>query len=1063
MKERISRIIVLCVAVCLLAASCDLKISETPVTDVVEQESFYTISYFSDADDAEPYLVDKSLYLIQPGTYPHKEGFYVSGWTLVAGSEEPVTTWGTELSGNISLYPIWVEDVTSYRFEGTGTETDPFLIDEAEDLVYLASLVNDGNSFDGKYLKVIADIDMSAEMEWTPIGTFYSPDQDLSPIPVSDIERPFRGVFDGDNHTITLPSVDYQDWEKEESFGLFGLVSGENAVIKNLKIGGKINVNSSSAGLLAGILSGGASVENCQTTEDSVVKGIEIGGFFGRVRGSSNLKKCTNYAEVITTSDVSGSGKAGGIASCIYYPENTDSVSHFVIECQNFGNVTGVDYTGGIAGIAAGTEFRSCSNGSGTEIPVISASKTTIGGIAGRGIDNSVFNSCRNYGTIEIDDASVSAESIGGITGYLAGTVDGCQNFGKIVVKTDATDLTKISTIGGIVGSTWPDSQILNSENHSPLDSWPQTVIVESIGGIAGYGSKGNLEIVDCKNYGEIAGANGIAGILGGTTNPANDILIDRCLNEGEIKQVGESTSNSTYAAGIVATARPSASLTIKNTENRGSVITNGLLYVGGIAGWVYSPETRIENVTNGVENNAGEKQVCGSATVGGLISNLQKTTGTERTTILKNVKNHMTVSTTGSATAGGLIGISSALKELTEGLNTGSVSADNGNAGGLIGSISSSGEGTVVISSGSNSGTVSGNTAGGLINTVSTASVSVSGCKNTGEVKSKTHAGGIFAKVDGFASVTGSHNTSAVKSESRYVGGFAGTIGTSGELNVSGSFNSGSVEGMDHVGGIIGNLNGKTKIESVENSGTVSSTAETGQARAGGMIGFIYGTSAEIMKSNNSGEISGAGSYIGGFVGFAANKGILIIRDSSNSGPVSSKSTAVGGFAGTISIPCELSVCSNTGDISASGSAGGIAGTITSTKDVVLSSLKSENCTITSEEALAGGLFSSLKITTADFAISESSVNNVTVKGTNYVGGLIGNLSCNADNNLTFELNKCSTENVDINYTSSLSGGLAIGRVQNLSSVRFTQCDINGTTTDFSSVVGNAGNTQII
>ena len=1051
MKERISRIIVLCLAVCLLATSCDLKISDTPVTDVVEQESFYTISYFSDKDETEPYLVDKSLYLIQPGTYPHN-----------AGNEEPVTVWGTELSGNISLYPIWVEDVTSYRFEGTGTETDPFLIDEAEDLVYLASLVNDGNSFDGKYLKVVNDIDMSAEREWTPIGTFYSPDQDLSPIPISDVELPFRGVFDGDNHTITLPSVDYQNWKMEESFGLFGLVSGENAVIKNLKIGGKINVSSSSAGLLAGILSGGATVENCQTTKDSVVKGLEIGGFFGRVRGSSNLIKCTNYAEVVTTSDVSGSGKAGGIASCIYYPENTDAVSHFVIECQNFGNVTGVDYTGGIAGIAAGTEFRNCSNGSSTVSPVIRASKTTIGGIAGRGIDNSVFNSCLNYGTIEIDDASVSAESIGGITGYLAGTVDDCQNLGKIVVKTDATDLTKISTIGGIVGSTWPDSQILNSENHSPLDSWPQTVIVESVGGIAGYGSKGNLEIAGCNNYGKIEGANGIAGILGGTTNPATDILIDRCLNKGEIKQVGKSTSNSTYAAGIVATARPSASLTIKNTENRGSVITDDLLYVGGIAGWVYSPETRIENVTNGVENNGEDKHVSGSATVGGLISNLQKT-GTEPTAILKNVKNHMTVSTSGNATAGGLIGISSALKELAEGLNTGSVSADNGNAGGLIGSISSSGEGTVVISSSNNSGAASGNTAGGLINTVSKASsVSVSECENAGEVKSKTHAGGIFAKVDGFASVTSSHNTSAVKSESAYAGGFAGTIGTSGELNVSGSSNSGSVEGKNTVGGIIGNLNGKTKIESVENSGTVSSTAETGQARAGGMIGFIYGTSAEIVKSKNSGVISGAGSYIGGFVGFAADKGILIIRDSSNSGSVSSKSTAVGGIAGTISIPCELSECSNTGNISAAGSVGGIAGTITSTKDVVLSSLKSENCTITSEEALAGGLFSSLKITTADFAIRDSSVNNTTVKGTNYVGGLVGNLSCNADENLTLELNNCSTEKVDINYTPSLSGGFAIGRVQNLSSVSFTQCDINGTTTDFSSVVGNAGTTQI-
>lgn len=65
---------------------------------------------------------------------------------------------------------------------------DTFTLTDGADLLGLAFLVNDGNSFAGKVIKLGADIDLSTISNWTPIGK---------------IGHGFKGEFDGQGRTIS--------------------------------------------------------------------------------------------------------------------------------------------------------------------------------------------------------------------------------------------------------------------------------------------------------------------------------------------------------------------------------------------------------------------------------------------------------------------------------------------------------------------------------------------------------------------------------------------------------------------------------------------------------------------------------------------------------------------------------------------------------------------------------------------------------------------------------------------------------------------------------------------
>lgn len=117
-----------------------------------------------------------------------------------------VDTTDAKMSGPDDLRKVeWVDDPATdvpgvfgvaAGLDGEGTEANPYLINDLEDLLWFKDSVNtytqDGsNQYKGKYVKLTADIDL-AGINWEPIG-----DNDKN-----DHEA-FKGIFDGDGHTIS--------------------------------------------------------------------------------------------------------------------------------------------------------------------------------------------------------------------------------------------------------------------------------------------------------------------------------------------------------------------------------------------------------------------------------------------------------------------------------------------------------------------------------------------------------------------------------------------------------------------------------------------------------------------------------------------------------------------------------------------------------------------------------------------------------------------------------------------------------------------------------------------
>jgi hypothetical protein len=92
-----------------------------------------------------------------------------------------------------------VEEEPVVWFEGAGTEQSPYLINKAQDLANLSKLVYEDETrveYRDKHYRLTANISISAYNDdggWIPIGVNRS--------------HSFRGVFDGDNHTVRGLSV----------------------------------------------------------------------------------------------------------------------------------------------------------------------------------------------------------------------------------------------------------------------------------------------------------------------------------------------------------------------------------------------------------------------------------------------------------------------------------------------------------------------------------------------------------------------------------------------------------------------------------------------------------------------------------------------------------------------------------------------------------------------------------------------------------------------------------------------------------------------------------------
>ncbi len=222
---------------------------------------------------------------------PKLNGFDFGGW-LENGTPYGFTA---PVTGDLTLTAGWRKVVP-----GSGTESDPYRISNAEELKAFRDIVNgeNGRTQNTAACAVLtADIDLESQL-WTPIGIW----QDLG------IQQPYSGTFDGGGHTIRNLYVN----SSEMYFGLFG--GACNAVFRNLTITGSVTASASSS---------------------------YGGGLLGNGMGTITITNCINAAAVT-------SSEAAGLVG--YYSEKDQGDTLTITGCVNLGTVTAKSLRAGIIG-----------------------------------------------------------------------------------------------------------------------------------------------------------------------------------------------------------------------------------------------------------------------------------------------------------------------------------------------------------------------------------------------------------------------------------------------------------------------------------------------------------------------------------------------------------------------------------------------------------------------------------------------------------------------------------------------------------------------------------------
>ena len=359
---------------------------------------------------------------------------------------------------------------------GAGTETDPYLIATAEQLLALSAAVNDGsaNGYPGVFFALADDIDL-AGTAWQPIGHLDLTNQ-------NNISCMFQGIFDGQGHTISNAtfSSDYPVC----GVGIIGMSLGEvkNLNVKNVRftctdlfshaVGGVVGFNmgavhdvtlsgeNSITGIncVGGIIGGSTNgmIYNCSAegaeihvlgdndfSSGRIIQedmaqcgGVIIGGCFG-----GTIDSCT--AKGTVTAEGNEPVGLGGVAGCLEMMDTvTNCTADVTITTVNGGHAIGglcgfggthpngnvVAETEGIVTTQYPAKFDNCH----VTAVINTPGATHTGGLIGTGL--------YYYGeetAFRITNCSVKAEITGAVTpGAVAGRAE------NSVIESCETDVT---------------------------------------------------------------------------------------------------------------------------------------------------------------------------------------------------------------------------------------------------------------------------------------------------------------------------------------------------------------------------------------------------------------------------------------------------------------------------------------------------------------------------------------------------------------------------------------------------------------------------------------------
>ena len=180
---------------------------------------------------------------------------------------------------------------------GTTLEPNPegiYEIYSADQLHLLSKEVAAGNTFSGKTIRLMTDIDLKGQT-FTPIGG-------------NGTSNSFKGTFDGNYHVVKnlcifLKSV--------SAVGFFGRV--DYATIKNFGIESGIVFAGEKSGALVGIFNH-STMTGCFNRAPVISTGGHVGGLIGQLGGKSTIDSCYNHAKIQSYGNIVG-GLIGYLSS----------------------------------------------------------------------------------------------------------------------------------------------------------------------------------------------------------------------------------------------------------------------------------------------------------------------------------------------------------------------------------------------------------------------------------------------------------------------------------------------------------------------------------------------------------------------------------------------------------------------------------------------------------------------------------------------------------------------------------------------------------------------------
>ena len=214
-------------------------------------------------------------------------------------------------------------------------------------------------------------------------------------------------------------------------------------------------------------------------------------------------------------------------------------------------------------------------------------------------------------------------------------------------------------------------------------------------------------------------------------------------------------------------------------------------------------------------------------------------------------------------------------------------------------------------------------------------------------------------------------------------IGYVAGNIAT-----IFNSYNTGSVTGVDNVGGLVGCIHNKKNIGLIEffmnsyNKGSIKGLGDN----VAGLLGFVNSNISNIENLHNTGNIEGD-KYTAGLFGNVSANIATTLKNSYNKGDIRGyNAEMVAGLIGHVTNIDGLEDSYNTGHVT--GGTDNIGGLIGHCNSIIVINNSYNKGNIEGSKNSVGGLVGYAEI---ELKTISNSYNIGNVKGTDNIGGLIG------------------------------------------------------------------------